>query len=157
MGDSINKPKKERRWVRQSLLFIAYQLFKTAIPIFIITTQFDLVAPGQSVSKYTGWGMVAIGLIVIAIFNEIKKTNDIKKDDVGKETLKSFALPTILLLIGGIFFIGSQFVTQVITIMVGSAISIYASIFFEHPYNRMIEENRLIKEERKRKKIEKYL
>lgn len=157
MGDTISTPKKERRWLKQALLFSSYQLFKTAIPIFIITTQFDLVAPGQSVSKYTGWGMVVIGIIIIAIFNEIKKTNQIKKDEVGRETIKSFGLPTILLLIGGLFFIASQFVTQVITIMVGSAISIYASIFFEHPYNRMVEENKLIKEERKRKKIEKYL
>lgn len=157
MGETIKKPSVWKRRGLQALLFISYQLFKTVIPIFIITTQFDLVAPGQSTSKWTGWGMVAIGIIVIAIFNEIKKTNDIKKDEVGRETLKSFGLPTILLLIGGLFFIGSQFVDQVITIMIGSAISIYASIFFEHPYNAMIEENRLIKEERKRKKVEKYL
>lgn len=155
MGDTVKPPKKQRRWLKQSTLFIFYIFFAIIVPLIIINTQFGLVGNRDTTQdkKITGWGMIAVLVVIVFIYNEMRKRAKLERDETKQEAINSILKSVVLLVLGALIWIVGKYNYELMIIFLGSGFSELIASIFEIPYNRMVEENRLIKNAKLENKI----
>lgn len=155
MGGGVNTPKKERRWLKKSVLFIFYIFFAILIPLVIIDTQFGLIGVRDTTAdkKITGWGIIAFIVLAVFIYNEIKKRAKLERDETKKEAIGSVMKAMIIIAVGGLIWLVGKYNWELMIIFLGGGFSELVASIFEIPYNRMVEEDRLIKNAKLEAKI----
>lgn len=85
---------KKKFWIE----FALWTILAVIVPIIIIASRYDLVKDNPS--KYTGWGIIVIGIIAVFLFVLIGYVVKLMKWSLFKQVLSGFravVLPLIIL------------------------------------------------------------
>jgi hypothetical protein len=149
---TVNTMPKKITWKRRlwkHTLFMIYLGFAIIIPLLIINSQFDLIGVKNYTEPrtvMTGWGFIAVTIVIVFILNELNKRAKLEKNEAKKERIGSIIKALVIIGFAGIHYFSGLYYVQFQVILWGAGISELIASIIEYYHSKMVEEDNLRKQ-----------